>query len=231
MTDLSGTAVFVAGATGAVGRAVVARLAAAGARLALNGRRVAELEALGAKAAVYLPGDIGAPGVAERLLEEARRARGRVDALVYTVGGIDPAWPKLQDTTDEAAQRMLELNLLGALRAARAAAKVMAPGGRMAFVSSRGGVSPEPGGGAYAISKAALSAMIPVLAGDLRPAGIRVNAVAPSIILTPENRAAMPGADSGRWVTPDEIAAALAFLISGASSGVTGAIVPVYGRL
>jgi NAD(P)-dependent dehydrogenase (short-subunit alcohol dehydrogenase family) len=225
---------LLAGAAGGVGSAVARAAHQAGASLVIQGRRRAELESLasslGEPAPRLLVGDLSAPGEAERLLSELVAATGRLDALVSTIGGIDPEWPRISQTSDEAFEKLLDMNVKGAFRLARAAVKVMQPGGRIVFTASRGGLQPG-GGGAYDVSKAALGALISVLAADLKEEGIRVNAVAPSIINTEANRRAMPGADTSRWVSPEEVAEALLFLASPASSGVTGAIVPAFGRL
>lgn len=226
--------ILLAGAAGGVG-AVAARLAhQAGARLVLQGRRRAELEALsaslGSPAPAVLAADLTAPGEADRLLPALAAEHGRLDAIISTIGGIDPSWPRLTETSDEAFDRLLEMNVKSALRLARAAARVLQPGGRLVFVSSRGGLQPG-GGGAYDVSKVALTGLITVLAADLKEQGIRVNAVAPAIIKTEANLKSMPGADTSRWVTPEEVARALLFLAGRESNGITGAILPAYGRL
>ena len=226
--------VLLAGASGGVGGAVARAAHQAGAALILQGRRRPELESLaaslGAPAPSVLVGDLGAKGEADRLLAQLVSETGRLDAVISTIGGIDPEWPRISQTSDEALERLFEMNVKGSLRLARAAVRVMQPGGRIVFTASRGGLQPG-GGGAYDVSKAALGALIAVLAADLKGQGIRVNAVAPSIINTEANRKAMPGADTSRWVSPEEVAQSLVFLASPGASGVTGAIVPVYGRL
>jgi NAD(P)-dependent dehydrogenase (short-subunit alcohol dehydrogenase family) len=103
-------------------------------------------------------------------------------------------------------------------------------GGRIANVSSRAAAVPAGGAIAYTISKAGVAALTQALADELRGDGILVNAVVPSIIDTPANRAAMPAADHARWPKPPEIAATLTWLISPANVLTWGALVPVYGR-
>ena len=84
--------------------------------------------------------------------------------------------------------------------------------------------------GAYAAAKSAVLRLTESLADELKASGVRVNCVLPSTIDTPQNRAAMPKADFGRWVTPSQVAAVIAFLLSDDGSGVTGAAVPSIGR-
>lgn len=218
-----GEVVLLTGATGAVGSATAKLLYQAGFTVALTGRRAPELQKAAAslgERAHAVTGDIETEAGAEKLVGDVFQIAGRLDALVSTVGGIDPHWPALSVSGDEALLKLLALNLFGPLRIARASARVMQSGGRMAFVSSRGGVSPQRG--PYDLSKAALQGMISILASELKDKGIRVNAVAPSIILTPANVQAMPDADTSRWITPEEVGEALVYLASTSSSGITG---------
>ena len=102
-------------------------------------------------------------------------------------------------------------------------------GGRIANVSSRAAAVPAGGAIAYTVAKAGVAALTEALADELRGDNILVNAVVPSIIDTPANRAAMPAADHARWPKPAEIAAAIAWLISPRNTVTSGALVPVYG--
>jgi NAD(P)-dependent dehydrogenase (short-subunit alcohol dehydrogenase family) len=127
---------------------------------------------------------------------------------------------------------MLELNLLSAFWAAKHAIPYVktSGSGRLLFVSSRGAVAPSAGTAPYAAAKLGLHALVGTLALELRDAHVTANAVLPSMVDTPQNRAAMPRADHGSWVRADQVAALLAFLGSEASSAVTGALIPIYGR-
>src|SRR6185436_2025652 len=104
--------------------------------------------------------------------------------------------------------------------------------GRIVNVAARPALEPRSGAGmaAYVASKAAVAALTQALAAELAPRRILVNAIAPSIIDTPANRAAMPDADHASWPTPAEIAATILFLASADNQVTSGAIVPVYGR-
>ncbi|MGH2943310.1 MAG: SDR family oxidoreductase, partial [Solirubrobacteraceae bacterium] len=97
-------------------------------------------------------------------------------------------------------------------------------------VSSRAALRPFAGAAGYVVAKAAVLALVDVLAEEYRSDGIRANAVLPSVIDTPANRRAMPDADHGSWVAPEQIASVVRFLCEDASGVVSGAHVPVYGR-
>lgn len=103
-------------------------------------------------------------------------------------------------------------------------------GGRVVAVGSRAARRPFAGAAAYAASKAALIALVEAASEEVKQAGVCVNCVLPSVIDTPANRAAQPGADPGRWVSPEQIGAVIAFLCSGRAAAITGAAIPVYGR-
>ncbi len=105
-----------------------------------------------------------------------------------------------------------------------------AGGGAFVGVSARPALEPRGGDAAYAASKAAVLSLIRSLAVEYRDAGVRANAILPSTIDTPANRKSMPKSDHSRWVSPDEIAGVVGFLISADSAPTSGAAVPVYGR-
>jgi NAD(P)-dependent dehydrogenase (short-subunit alcohol dehydrogenase family) len=102
--------------------------------------------------------------------------------------------------------------------------------GAIVNVAARAGVAPEAGAAEYAASKAAAIAMMAALAADLAGSGVRVNSILPSIIDTPANRRAMPGADASRWPAPEAIARVVLFLASDDADLVHGASIPVYGH-
>jgi NAD(P)-dependent dehydrogenase (short-subunit alcohol dehydrogenase family) len=105
-----------------------------------------------------------------------------------------------------------------------------AGGGAIVCVSTRAALKPFSGAAGYIASKAAVLAFVRALDAEYRDDGIRANAILPSVIDTPGNRASQPDADASKWVTPDEIAEVIAFLCSERSAPISGAEVPVYGR-
>ena len=105
-----------------------------------------------------------------------------------------------------------------------------AGGGAIVCVGTKVAYEPFSGGAAYAISKAAVLALVRSLDAEYRDDGIRANAIVPNIIDTPANREDMPDADFDKWVKPAEIARVIRFLCSEDSSPISGAEIPVYGR-
>jgi NAD(P)-dependent dehydrogenase (short-subunit alcohol dehydrogenase family) len=170
------------------------------------------------------------------LAEEAGVARlydGVSDlwASIHIAGGF--AMGAVADTDKFGLLAMLNMNFVSCYLCCRAALRGFgAGGGRIVNVAARPGIEPRLGAGvaAYAASKAAVAAFTQALAAEVAGRGILVNAVAPSIIDTPANRAAMPEADHAAWPKPEEIAATIAFLASPANQVTTGAVVPVPGR-
>ena len=151
----------------------------------------------------------------------------RIDVLVNAVGGF--AGGDLASTSLAEWNRMMTLNLTTAVVGCRAVLPAMtrARSGRIVNVASRAVVPPQGGFIAYTVSKAAVITLTQALAQEVRPHGITVNAVLPSTMDTPANRAAMPDADRSGWVTTDAVARVIAFLASDEASAISGAAVPV----
>jgi NAD(P)-dependent dehydrogenase (short-subunit alcohol dehydrogenase family) len=149
---------------------------------------------------------------------------------VHLAGGY--AAKPIADTTRSDLDRQLQLNLVTAFLCCREAVKAMrkSGGGRIVNVSARVAEVPVAGSIAYSVSKAGVAALTRSLAVETRADGILVNAVLPSIIDTPANRAAMPKADVGKWPKPDELARAILWLASPENRLTSGALVPVYGQ-
>lgn len=155
-------------------------------------------------------------------------------ASIHLAGGF--AAIPLVDTKRADLMHQVELNLVTSFLCCQAAVRAMARqggGGRIVNVAARPALEWRSGAGmtAYTATKAAVAALTVALAEEVAKNGILVNAVAPSIIDTPANRAAMPKADHSAWPKPEEIARTIAFLASPENQVTRGAIVPVYGRV
>jgi NAD(P)-dependent dehydrogenase (short-subunit alcohol dehydrogenase family) len=199
-----------------------------GGKGALGGAVVALLEGRGATVHV--------PDIATVDLTREADAAGYYAALppvwasIHLAGGF--AMKPLAETSLADFEGQWRLNAVTCFLACREAVTSMrrGGGGRIVNVASRPAVVPTPGMTAYVASKASVAAMTQALAAELAGDGILVNAVLPSVIDTPANRAAMPGADHATWPRPAEIAEAIAFLASPENTLTSGALVPVYGR-
>jgi NAD(P)-dependent dehydrogenase (short-subunit alcohol dehydrogenase family) len=226
-----GTA-LVTGGTGALGGAVVDALLAAGWHVVATWVVPEERERVAAREGLDL---VQADLLDEAAVEEAVRhsASGRhpLRAVVNLVGGY-AAGPKVHETALDDFERQFRLNLRPTFLVTRAAVPYLldAGGGSVVCVSARAAVQPFPGAAAYVSSKAAVLAFAQAVAADYRDDGVRCNAVLPSVIDTPANRASQPAADHSRWVAPAEIAGVVRFLCSEESAPVSGAALPVYGR-
>lgn len=225
--DLRGLSIVVTGGAGALGHAVVTELAEAGAVIVVP----CVDDGPGAEA---VPGVRYVPRVDladERAVSTLYQSVGGLWASVHLAGGF--VWSKLKDTSLKTLQAQWSMNALTCFLCCRAAvAKIRAGGlgGRIVNVTSRAVSQPGAGVAAYAMAKGAVSALTATLAEELRGEGILVNAIAPGIIDTPANRAAMPDVDHARWPRPRELARTIHHLVSPDTTATSGAIVPVYGR-
>jgi NAD(P)-dependent dehydrogenase (short-subunit alcohol dehydrogenase family) len=155
---------------------------------------------------------------------------GRIDIVCNLAGGFDMG-PPVHQTPDELWERMLNVNVRTVLNTARAVVPGMisARYGKIVNVGAASALSGKPNMGAYTAAKSAVIRLTESLSAELRDKGINVNCVLPSIIDTPENRAAMPKADPSRWVSPEQLAEVVLFLASEKSVAIHGAAIPVTG--
>jgi NAD(P)-dependent dehydrogenase (short-subunit alcohol dehydrogenase family) len=229
--DLSGKVLVVTGSDGVLGQAVAATLSRYGARLALleHGQASAAAQPAGALhfGGIDLTRDDAARAAMERVVKET----GRLDGLVNVAGGF--RWEKLAGGTLDTWDFMYKINLRTAVAACQAALPYLeqAGGGRIVNVGAMGAIKAAAGMGAYAASKAGVAQLTEALAEELKDRGITVNAILPSTLDTPRNRLDMPKADFTRWVAPTEAAEVIAFLLSDQARAVTGALIPVVGRV
>jgi len=229
--NLSGKVLAVTGSGGDLGRAVATTLSKYGATLALidHGQSPATAQPAGA---LHFGGiDLTLEDAARSVMERIAKQAGRLDGLVNVAGGF--RWEKLAGGTIDSWESMYRLNLRTAVVACQAALPhlLQAGAGRIVNVGAMGAVKAAAGMGAYAASKAGVAKLTEALADELKDRGITVNAILPSTLDTPRNRLDMPQADFSRWVTPAEAAEVIAFLVSDESRAVTGALIPVVGRV
>ncbi len=174
--------------------------------------------------------DLTDPAQAQGAIAAVIGRFGRLDALLNIAGGF--AWQTVDDDAP-AWDRMFALNVTTALNASRAALPHLkaSPEGRIVNVGSAAALKAGAGMGPYGAAKAGVHALTQAMAEELKSTPVAVNAVLPSIIDTPANRQAMPDADPAAWVAPADLAAVILFLASPESRAVTGALVPVTGRV
>lgn len=234
---LTGKVAWITGASGGLGPAVVRALAEAGAAIVATSRNEDELAALQQEAGIPevawlgYPSDLTDPIAAQAALDAALARFGRVDILAAVAGGWRGG--KTVAETDLATlDWLLQINLVTAFNACRAVLPLMmAQGwGRIITMGARAAVGGQAHSGAYAASKAALVTLTQSMAAEIRQTGITANTLLAATIDTPANRAAMPAADHTRWVSPEQIAAAVRFLCSEEAAAINGAAIPVYGR-
>ncbi len=226
---MQGKVVVVTGAHGALGKVVAQAALAQGARVAgvdyapsQQGATADRIE-LGSV-------DLSDPAQATHAIAAAAAHFGRLDVLINIAGAF--SFETVAEGDPKTWQRLYAINVLTALNAARAAIPYLAasPAGRIVNIGAIGALQAARGMGPYAASKAGVHRLTEALAAELKGT-ITVNAVLPSTIDTAANRAAMPNANFAKWVSAEELANVILFLASDAASAVTGALIPVGGRV
>jgi len=226
---MNGKVVVITGALGALGRVVAEAALGRGARVAGIDHAPSQLAATPDR--IELGGvDLSDAAAAKKAIDDAAAHFGKIDALVNIAGGF--TFEAVADGDTKSWQRMYALNVLTALNTSRAAIPHLAAStaGRIVNIGAMGALQAGSGMGPYAASKAGVHRLTEALAAEHK-GRITVNAVLPSTIDTSANRASMPKADFSKWVTPQELADVILFLVSDAASAVTGALIPVSGRV
>ncbi|WP_040926130.1 SDR family NAD(P)-dependent oxidoreductase [Saccharomonospora marina] len=221
---------LVTGGTGGLGTAVTKALLAQGWRVVVPWIEESELDRLDAAENLELVrADLFDPDDAARCAElAASKHSAPFRAVANLVGGF-AVGQKVHQTPVEEFERLLRLNLRPTYLVSQAALPRLleAGGGSIVCVSSQAALRPFPGASGYVTSKAAVLALVDALDAEYASDGVRVNAVLPTMIDTPGNRAAQPDADPSGWTPPEKIAEVIAFLCGDASGVVSGAHIPV----
>jgi NAD(P)-dependent dehydrogenase (short-subunit alcohol dehydrogenase family) len=223
--------VVVTGGAGALGTAVVGALLNAGAICHVPCHTEDEAQRFPHRGHVAVKLSAPVDLADEAAVEKLYAGEPKLWASLHIAGGFAAA--AIEATGKADLMRQIEMNLVSAYLCCRAAVRAMAGnGGRIVNVAASRAIEWRTGAGmtAYTASKAAVAALTAALAEEVASKGILVNAVAPSIMDTAANRAAMPKADHGKWPKVEEVASTILFLASPDNQVTRGAIVPVYGR-
>lgn len=219
--------IVITGAFGVLGRAAAELAAQQGARVVMLDVKVSPQSITAPELAIAV--DLTDLAATTRAMQSIRNATGAIDALLNIAGGF--AWETVGEGDVATWERMFALNVKTALTASKAALPhLIETQGAIVNVGAASAVKADAGIGAYTASKQGVMKLTESLAAELK-GKVRVNAVLPSILDTPQNRKDMPNADPAKWVAPAELARVMLFLASGEASAVTGALVPVAGRV
>ncbi|HTR58182.1 MAG TPA: SDR family NAD(P)-dependent oxidoreductase [Casimicrobiaceae bacterium] len=223
--------VMVTGAAGNLGRAVARAFEGQRDNLALIGHRRESLEAAFTAEndrRLFIVADLLDRQQVEAAARAALQRFGRIDVLCNIAGGFRMGAP-VHETADGDWDLLFDLNVRTLLNCVRAVVPHMigAGGGRIINVGAASALKGGAQMGAYCAAKSAVIRITESMAAELREKNINVNCVLPTIIDTPENRAAMPKADPARWVAPEDLASVFLFLASSDASAIHGAAIPV----
>lgn len=225
---MSERVIAITGGHGVLGSAVVAAALADGLKVAVIDHASGQTAPEGV---LELGGvDLTDPASASKAIESVVAHFGRLDALLNIAGGF--VW-QTTDDADPAWGRMFALNVTTALNASRAALPHLKTSreGRIVNVGANAALKSAAGMGAYAASKSGVHRLTESLAEELKATSVTVNAVLPSILDTEQNRKDMPDADPAKWVAPADLARVMLFLASPESRAITGALIPVTGKV
>jgi NAD(P)-dependent dehydrogenase (short-subunit alcohol dehydrogenase family) len=226
----------VTGAAGALGSEVTRVLLERGHHVAALDRPSPRLLGLARPGACLpIPLDLASTAAWREAVHQIQAELGVPNGGVLCAGGWAGGTPVHQGADEATWRHMLEMNLETAERSVHALVGPMVERrhGSLVIVGSRAVERPWENGGAaaYVAAKSAIVAYARTVAAEVQESGVRINAVLPSVIDTPANRSSMPGADPLRWVTPESLARIIAFLLSDDARDITGAAIPVYGRV
>jgi NAD(P)-dependent dehydrogenase (short-subunit alcohol dehydrogenase family) len=232
--ELSGKVIAITGGFGCLGMATAITATRYGAKVVLIDSAQAPSSKLPESLvdALILGGvDVASEDAAKQAMAEIETKHGELFGLVNVAG--DFRWATVRDGELESWDDLFRVNLKTAVTASKAALPLLTAqeAARIVNVGAGAANKATTGMGPYAASKAAVARLTEALAEEFKESGLTVNAVLPSVIDTPRNRAEIPGADASRWVTPEAIADVIAFLLSRKADAITGALIPVFGRV
>ncbi len=227
--DLKGKGCIVTGGFGVLAGAVAKKLADAGAKVALIDRIADPPKGFGEGMILLGNVDLADPAAAKRAIDDAVKRLGGLHALVNIAGTFK--WETLADGDLATWDFLYTVNLKTAAATSKAALAHLKDGGRIVNIGAGAAVKAAAGMGAYTASKAGVAKLTEALSEEVKAKGITVNAILPSIIDTPQNRKDMPNVDPAIWVAPEDLANVMLFLASDAARAMTGALVPVTGRV
>lgn len=234
-SNVQGERMLITGAFGVLGTATAIAAARRGARVALIDRatRLPQelLESCGPDAVTLSGVNLAIADEAKRAVDEIQQRLEGLDVLINIAGAF--RWQTVTEGDPATWDLLFSINLKTAVNASRAALPYLRKSkqGHIINIGANAALKAGAGMGAYAASKAGVHRLTESLAEELKGEGITVNAVLPSIIDTPANRVDMPNADFSTWVTPEALADVILFLASPQAQSITGALLPVTGRV
>ncbi len=230
--SLEGRICVVTGASGALGNVVARCLASEGGVLALPERSENKIPSLVFSIGIPKPRllvervDLSDPAAVDRFAGSVLERFGSIDVLVHAAGGYAGGKTVEEFTADEW-QQMLGMNLLSAIYVCRAVLPAMRKknSGRLITIAAQSALAPASRRGPYQVAKRGVITLTESIAQEVRGTGITANAIAPTTIMTPANRASMPDADTSRWVPPEDIADLVVYLCSDSARFVNGSVI------
>jgi len=223
--------ILVTGAEGILGAAVTRKFLSEGHRVFGTFQKASTTTHKARTSLEWIQADLAKPAEVQKVVEYVVKKEGSIDAVVHCAGGFKFA--KIEETSDADYEFLLESNLKSSFYVARAVIPSMKKNksGRIVFIGSKSTFNPPAGMSAYASAKSGVAALTSALAEETKNFNINVNCVMPSIIDTPTNRKDMPKANFENWVTPDALADIIYSLTQTWGDPITGAMIPVNGRV
>ena len=230
--NLSGKTAIITGGTGALGSVVASTMYGSGTNIAIPLFSHATAAAPGRDSARMFSAraDLTVEGDVHDFVLSVLGKFGRVDILVNAAGGYTGG-KLVEESAVNDFDAMMKLNFTSVLNTCRAVLPVMKKQGygRIVNIAAMPALTVKPRMGPYSVSKRAVVTLTETIADEVKGQGVTVNAIAPSIILTPANQKGMPEADFSKWVTPEEIAVLTMFLCSDEAKSVNGNVIKIFG--